>query len=92
MSKLKSRMSKNFSKSIQNRIQNGSQIDVWRSKFEVWRGSGRLLGASWSQDVSQTLPRRSPDAFLGALGCQVGANLEAKRPLGALLEAFWTHF
>ena len=72
---------------LQDCIVKVPQIDVWRSKFEAWRGSGRLLDDFWFLDSSRTLLRCVIDAFWEALGRQVGAKLEAKRPPWALLEA-----
>ena len=79
------------STSTQTCIEKDSKCCTRRSKFEVWRGSGRLLGAFWFQDSSQTLLRRFIDAFWEALGRQVGAKLEAKWPPWVLLGASWRH-
>ena len=48
----------------------GTKIEVWRSRIESWRGSGRLLGGSWLQDASQT----PSEGILGGSWAVLGAS------------------
>ena len=68
-------LSKLGSKMVQNRGLEGSKI-------EAWRGSGRLLGASWAAPGSKTPPRRLLDASCAALGPSWAPSGGLLGPLG----------
>ena len=62
------------------------------TKIKVWRSSGQLLGASWLQEASQTLPGSILDTSGEALGpilVDFGASWGRLGPSWELLGVSW---
>ena len=66
---------KRHRKSLQNRSLKGPKSRFSGSKIEVWRGSGRLLGHTWFQDVPWWAHRAFGLGILGRLGPKKVANM-----------------